>query len=91
LATRRTSRSYSQAECVPSSFEGHRQAPAQTVKKIEKGDGVSGDHRLHHQFAVSVEHGYRDGALVDIEANILDAIHRVFLSSGLAYCFTQQP
>lgn len=39
----------------------------------------------------TVEHGYRNGALVDIEADVLDAIHRVFLSSGLAYCFAQQP
>ena len=72
-------------------FEGHMQSPAQTVKKIENGGGVSGDHRLHHQLAVSVEHRYRDGALVDIEADILDAIHRVFLSSGLVTASAQQP
>ena len=72
-------------------FESHMQGPAQTVKKIENGGSMSGDHRLHHQLAVGVEHGYRDGALVDIQADILDAIHRVFLSSGLVYCFTQQP
>jgi hypothetical protein len=28
---------------------------------------------------------------VDIETDILDAIHRVFLSSGLVYCSSQQP
>src|SRR5271169_307574 len=52
---------------------------------------MRGDDRLHHQLALRVQHRYRDGALVDIETDILDAIHRVFLSSGLAYCFTQQP
>ena len=87
LATRRTSRSYSQAECVPSSKVTCK-VPRKPVKKIENGGGVSGNHRLHHQLAVSVEHRYRDGALVDIEADILDAIHRVFLSSGLVYCFS---
>jgi hypothetical protein len=56
-------------------FEGHVQDPPQPVKKIQNGGGVGRDHRLHHQLAVSVEHGYRNGALVDIEANILDAIH----------------
>jgi hypothetical protein len=49
---------------------------------------LSCHHRLHHQLAVSVEYRHRDGALVDIEADILDAIHGVFLSSGLVYCFT---
>ena len=72
-------------------FESHMQGPAQTVKKIENGGGVGGDHRLHHQLAVSVEHGYRDGALVDIEADILDAIHWVFLSSGLVTASALQP
>ncbi len=72
-------------------FEGHIQCSAQTLNKIENGSGVGCQHRLHHQLAVSVEHSCRDGALVDIEADILDAIHRVFLSSGLVYCFAQQP
>ena len=68
-------------------FEGDVQRPTQSAQKIQNGRGAGGDHRLHHQLTVSVQHCHRDGVTVDIQTHILDAIHRVFLSSGLAYCF----
>src|SRR5208337_3901871 len=61
------------------------------MKKIDNGGGVSGDDGLPLQLTVSVQHRHGDGVAVDIEADILDAIHRVFLSSGLVYCSAQQP
>jgi hypothetical protein len=53
------------------------------MQKIQNGGGVSGEHRLLYQLALSVQHRHRDGVAVDIQTDILDAIHRVFLSSGI--------
>ena len=63
-------------------FEGDMQRPTRSPQKIQNGAAAGGNHRLHHQLAVSVQHGHRDGVAVDIQTDILDAIHRVFLSSG---------
>src|ERR1035438_3716706 len=67
------------------------QRSPQTVQKIQNGSGVGGDDRLLYQLALRVQHRHRDAVAVDIETDILDAIHWVFLSSGIGYCFSQQP
>ena len=63
-------------------FEGDMQRPAQSMQKIQNGAGLRGDHRLHHQLALGVQHRHRNRVAVDIQTNILDAIHGVFLSCG---------
>src|SRR5208282_1391623 len=46
------------------------------MEEVEDGAGVRGQYGLLHELAFPVQHGSGDGALVDIEADILDAVHQ---------------
>src|SRR5712692_4465382 len=57
-------------------FKGDVQAPAQSLDKLENGAGLGFDDGFHHQLARRIQDRDRDRFLVNIQADILCAIHR---------------
>jgi len=57
-------------------FEGHMQGAPLSLEEVENRAGLCRQHTLHYQLAVSIEHRYRNSALVHIQADILDAVHQ---------------
>src|SRR5450432_3528206 len=74
LLTRRTSRSCSQVEYVPSSNVTYR-VPRNPSRNSRIALARVCDHRLHHQFAALVSHCNRDTCLVYIQPNIFSLSH----------------
>ena len=52
------------------------QCATQAREEIHNRAGCGGQHRLHHQLALGIEHRHADGVLVDIQPDIIDAIHQ---------------
>src|SRR6266567_5392176 len=60
----------------PSSFfESDRQSSAQSGKEFQNGCGFRFQDRFHDYLALGIHHRYRDRCLMNIETNILFAVH----------------
>src|SRR6266581_1961332 len=60
----------------PSSFfESHRQSPAQSRKEFQNGYGFRFQDRFHDYLALGIHYRYRDRCLMNVEPNILFAVH----------------
>jgi len=51
-------------------FEGHLQAPAQTMDKLQKGFRFRFENGFHHQLAGGIQNRRRDRWLMNIQPNI---------------------
>jgi len=60
---------------VGSFFEGDLEGAALSGDEIQNRRCLRGYHRLHHQPALGIQHGYGNGGLVDIESNVLHTVH----------------
>src|SRR6266852_4378075 len=60
----------------PSSFfESHRQSSAQSRKEFQNGYGFRFQDRFHDYLALGIHHRYGDRCLMNVEPNILFAVH----------------
>ena len=60
----------------PSSFfESHRQSPAQFRKEFQNGYGFRFQDRFHDYLALGIHYRYEDRCLMNVEPNILFAVH----------------